>query len=263
MVVTVNATPIHWSRSHEELEPSPATLVPWPGFAQRPGAFVVSRINLNHINATCTKFAQTLKTAASITKTLHDTKLRHATHNQLIRYGYMLVRTEMELKDTLDYLTDLVLCDGRGGEMWGNFKAFRDESSVAWNLLRAAGIKQSPSSLNNKNNMRGASDNSTTLANITRSTTGSQKNNSILEILQENRPKFGGRQPKALFMAGATLGLLGGVLVSKIFGANNAEEINTINRNINKNNKNLKITNERIDILAKNISKSNELIKNI
>ena len=258
VVVTVKASPLDWSRWREKLEPAPATLIPWQGSIFRPGAFVLARIQMNFINDSCSKFIKTMKTAVQVTRVLHDTALRGASHNQLARYGYILVRAEIELKDTLDYLTDLILCNGR--DIWTGFKEFRNESSRVWTLLRARGINQRQAGLNDINNVTILDNNSTLLTNFS----SSGGNTSILELFHKNRPQFGGnRQPKAVFLAGAGLGLLGGVLVSKIFGANNAEEIAKINRNINRNNKNIKLTNERIDILAKNISRSQELVKKI
>ena len=65
------------------------------------------------------KLQNSLETATQTLRTLLDTKLLGVTPPQLRRYGYMLLRVESDLQDTLEYITDLLLCSGRGGELCG------------------------------------------------------------------------------------------------------------------------------------------------
>ena len=87
-------------------------------------------------------------------------------------------------------------------------------------------------------------------------------------ILYEMRPTLDTtRKPRSLFLAGAGLGLIGGLVGTKLFTNDNSAEISEINEKLEKQSKLLKITNQRIDILNKNVSQSvaitKEILKNL
>ena len=255
LVAATNATPLRWTRSRApEPEPTSTTLVHWQGLAKTSGAFIFSRVNVDYINSTCTKFIQTLVTAREVILVLEKTKLAGSLPNQQKRYGYSLLRLETELRDTLYYLHNLVLCSGRGGELWSNFIKFRDQASAVWTILRNYGVTQAahfpervPPALMSQ-----------------REPTNDQSGENMIELMHASRPQFDmERQPKALFLVGAGVGLLGGLVATKLFGNDNSAEIAKLNENLGKNSKLLKITNNRIDMLHKNISRSNEIIKTI
>ena len=180
----------------------------------------------------------------------------------------MLLRIEAELRQTLEYLSDLLLCSGRGGELWGKFNVFRNKSSLVWKIFKNVGVNKIPGHFPNRNPLTWMDD-ETNIGNVSEKINGSESS-SLIDILEQARPKFNveknigsNREEKALFLVGAGLGIISTFVVNKIFGSNSAEEIKSLNQKLGKNNKLIKLTNERIDILAKNISKSNEVMKKI
>ena len=255
--VATEATPLKWSRSRaRDPVPTSSTLIPWEGTARISGAFLLSRINLDFINETCTKFASMLETATEVAQVLEKTQLVGTSSNQQKRYGYTFLRMDSEFRDTLYYLHDLVLCSGRGSELWSNFIKFRNQTSPVWKLLRVLGV----SPIHTRTHSQGLSE-LMSLQNPTVNHTGNQ----LINLLYQARSNItlAPRQPRALFILGAGLGLIGGAIVTKIFGGDSTEEIRKLNNNLSKNNKLIKLTNERVDILTKNISRSNEIIKSI
>ena len=101
------------------------TLVPWPGNVVTPGMFLLSRINLSFINSTCSQFTSTLDIATQVAVALINTKLDGTTINQHKRYAYLWLKLELELKKGIEYLTALLFCDGRGGEICQKYKIFK------------------------------------------------------------------------------------------------------------------------------------------
>ena len=252
----LQSVPLRWTRS-EAPEPdlTSTTILPWRGSAQLTGAFIISRVNLDFVNQTCSKFSYTLSSAKDVVSTMVQSQLVGSSSNQRQRYGYSLLKLEIELRDTINYLHALVLCSGRGGELWSNFIKMRDEFSTAWTLLRQYGVTkmQSPTEPTTRLQVRDATTN--------------VSGDHFLEAIHEHRPTLtpltlSERKPRGFFLAGAGLGLLGGVIINKFFGGDTAN-IKQINENLGKHSKLIKVTNERLDILAKNISRSNEIIKTI
>ena len=88
---------------------------------------------------------------------------------------------------------------------------------------------------------------------------------SLIDLLELSRPsvqQWQARSP-ALLGLGLSIGFLGSVLFSKFFSSTTDSQIETLNRNIHKQNKLLELTNERVDILGKNVSDSFDAVKNV
>ena len=85
---------------------------------------------------------------------------------------------------------------------------------------------------------------------------------SLMTYLDEARPKSIGKTRSPLLI-GLGLGFLGSYLFGEIFNTNNDNDIAILNENLNKHNRLIKITNQRIDILAKNISSAQSKMKEI
>ena len=258
VITTTKASPIKWTRSLErELEPEPSTLIPWTGHTYIPGAVLISRVNLFFINETCSQFSKTLDTASQLAIIIFNNTLRGADKNQVMRYGYVLLQIETGLQNTLEYLTNLLLCSGRGGELWGKFTKMRKYFSSIWKLLNNLNVSTKILSFEKIVNS----------SHSVRETDNAHDDIFLINLLEKSRPPIRAvRKPKAIFLAGAGLGILGGLLISKIFGVfgdNNAEAINNINKNLEKTTNNLKLTNERIDILAQNVTRSHLIMKDI
>ena len=197
--------------------------------------------------------------ATQVARVLADTKLIGSTVNQVRRYGFMMLKLETEFKEVLDYLTALLLCSGRGGELWHAFSEFKQQTSTVWKMLTEAGVKtniKSNSQFPDRNPLTLIDDhNESIISNL-------QNNNTLLNLLEAARPAHS-RQARSPILVGLGLGFLGNFLLGKYFGKDNSQDIDTLNRNIHKQNKNIRVTNERIDILAKNVSDSVDVIKKI
>lgn len=254
-------SPVLWDNSPnaEMTEITPVTIIPWPGSARIPGAFLLSRINLGFINNTCSRYSSDLDAAIQLAKTLANTRLTGSTTNQLNRYGYTFLKLETDLLQVLNYIYDLLLCSGRGGELWTKFYAFREQASVIWTMLKKAGVKERA---NIKNSLPTPSSNQSNaqVGNASHSNT----NHALLNYLSQARPVSARQaQLRNPLLIGLGLGFLGSYLFSSIFDTSNKGDIDALNRNIQKQNKLIKITNERLDMLAKNVSNSFDTVKKV
>ena len=254
----VVGTPVSWTpRTMPTV--TPATVIPWKGHAHTSGAFLLSRVNLNFLNMTCSKFTDDLKVATQVASVLIQTKLIGSTVNQVRRYGFIMLKLETEFKEVLDYLTALLLCSGRGGELWQAYSNFRKQTTEVWKILKEAGLKTNyPTTINQfPDQVKDfpVKDNSESLDQNTQP-------NALMSLLETARP-LQVRQPRSPILVGLGLGFLGNFLLGSYFGNSNNNDIETLNTNIQKTNQNIRVTNERIDILAKNVSNSVHVIKNI
>ena len=273
LVSLANPVPVLWN-PRTTTEMTPVTVIPWAGKAHISGAFLLSRINLSFINQTCSRFSSDLDVATQVARVLADSKMIGSTTNQVRRYGFVMLKLETDFKEVIDYLTSLLLCAGRGGELWTKFSDFKNQASLVWIILRKAGLgASSPHNIADSRPLtqpltqHSSSpiliDNRTPLSNDS-SDLGSLPlvNNPLLDFLEAARPEQSVR-PRSPILIGLGLGFLGNYLLSQYFGNNNDDDIEILNQNIQKQNQNIKVTNERIDILAKNVSNSVNVIKNI
>ena len=139
---------VSWERQ-TLTETFPLTIILWKGRAHISGAFRLSRVNLNFINKTCSKFSADLEVATQVAGVLTNTKLIGSTINQVRRYGFMILKLETEFKEVLDYLTALLLCSGRGGELWQDFSNCKKQTSLVWKIVKEAGVKTNSPPINN------------------------------------------------------------------------------------------------------------------
>ena len=245
-----------------ELENPPSSIIPWTGFANTPGAFLISRINLDFLNNTCTQFSSTLLVATQVAEVLIDTQLQGAQNTQVKRYGYLVIVMESEFKNTLIYLTNLLLCSGRGTELWDRYRDFKNKIAIAWALLKNSNKLQTITT----NNVALRESEKTELPFV--SVNNSHKhiplkisNDSLMDILNEFRPSS--REPKSPLAIGVGLGFVANYLLRQIFSSKDSQDIARINQQLINHNKLIKLTNTRIDLLAKNVSKTHETIKKI
>ena len=138
--MSIAATPVFPPRRNvvtEQLAMTPVTVVPWPGAASQPGAFLISRVNLEFLSHTCNKLSSDLDVATRVASVLASNGLNGSTNNIIKRYGYVFLTLESGYRNTLDYITKLLLCSGRGGELWGKYSKFNSELSRVWELLKS------------------------------------------------------------------------------------------------------------------------------
>ena len=284
LAMSTQTSALPWQRKTNP-EMTPVTIIKWPGFTHFPGAFLLSRVNLEFLNFTCSKLTQNMQTAIQVADILRQTKLQGVTDNQIKRYSYMFLQLESEYRDILYYLLDILLCSGRGGEHWRTFKKFNEHASTIWKLLRE---KDSQKSLNLVHQRIKANESFTPISIVDHIDSTVITNYSLIDLnefsnvpisdqvfendtligyLEQARPDFlrldSVRQPRSPILVGLGIGFLGSYLFSNFFESKNDGDIKILNNNIQKINKNVRLTNERIDILAKNVSESFNTMKEI
>lgn len=272
-IALANSIPVSWKARTNPEDMNPVTSIEWSGKAANAGAFLLSRINLSFLNHTCQKYASDLDVAIQVVQVLIDSKFVGSTSEQVNQYGYVLLKLESDVKEVIDYLTSLLLCLWRH-HLWVKYETFKKLVTLAWKGLKTTGLKINQRQ--NNNPQIGGLRNKESLGNSSRNLgNGSEpvsadSSVSILDLLEAARPskishviQGSHRQRRSPIVIGLGLGFLGSYLLGQYFGDNNDQDIEILNRNIQKQNQNIKVTNERIDILAKNVSQSVSAIKNI
>jgi len=299
----VEPAPLSWrdlstASSQNTTEPIPVSTIPWEGRAHISGAYLLSRINLNFINSTCTKFKSDLDVATQVARVLTNTQLNGATTNNIRRYGFSILTLETKFKEVLEYITALLLCSGRGGELWQAHSAFKQQTTAVWRMLQKAAPvgrdltnqfpnrrrvpKQGSSTTGAEILNKLIHSHPTTKQPQTSDTSHDSSHtpivnpvlplndmpnslineSNIMTLLEAARPALQAEK-RSPILVGLGLGFLGNYLLGQYFGDNNDAEIERLNRNIQRQNKQLLITNRRIDIISKNISSSVNTIKKI
>ena len=251
--------------SEESSEIPPVTTVIWPGLLKTAGAFLMSRINLNFFNDSCTKLSSDMEVAAQVATVLANTELVGTTNNQISHYAFLMLKIETEFHQVLLYQKDLLLCSGRGSELWSNFRKFRTQASLVWSLLKNTDLGISKYIIEGIDR----ADNNNTLINSTHvknqditldtyvsNNTDFSTGSVLISLLEKNRPPLLGRQPRHPGLIGLGIGLLGGFFLTKFFNSQNNHDIIKLNHDIEKQNQMIRLTNERIDILTKNVTNS-------
>ena len=285
-LVSIAAAPVSWGPRLVP-EVTPATVMPWEGHSLIPGAFLLSRINLEFLNHTCNKLSNSMAVAVRVSQVINQFKIKGASQNEIKRYGYILLKVETEIKGILAYVSSLLLCsyDIRS-DIWHKYRELKELLKTTWRLLRAAGkptriMSDSSNSFTtarpfnqimldpldlpvNVNNTPHTPLNRPAIRNTdpTNLLTGNNSNNSLIDYLEDARPDYL-RQPRSPLAIGLGLGFLGSLIMGKYFDTNNDREIELINQNIRKQTNQLLVTNRRIDMLAKNVSNSFEAVTGI
>ena len=261
LVANAQALPFVWGvpTPTEITGTTPSTCIPWPGHANIPGAFLLSRINLEFINNTCSEFSNLLDVTTEVVHMVQIINLAGATKNQLHRYGYMLLKLELKLSDMLQYTTDLLLCPEKVRERhWVTFEQYRNETVGMWGLLKRKGAILCTSYFPDRTpaDIRISFEEPTSLVNDE----VEEVIDPVIRSLEQARPMI--KEPRSLLI-GLGLGYLGSLLIGSLFTTDNSEEIDKLNINIQKNNKLSRITNERIDLLEKNVRKTDSQFRKI
>ena len=86
---------------------------------------------------------------------------------------------------------------------------------------------------------------------------------SLVDLLEHARPIVHQRQARHPVLLDLGLGFISSLFLTQFFGSSNTQDIQKLNNDMIKQNKLLKLTNQRIDILAKNVSNQISTIKTI
>ena len=273
----------------DSTEIKPVSLIQWNGLAATSCAFLLTRLSLNFFNITCSQLSQNLDTARQVARVLADTNLHGLTDNIANQYSFLILKLESEFHKVLVYQKNLLLCSGRGSELWGKFHKFKTQISAVWSLLKSYGVSKfflepskrlllndseiihvrvinktfTPTGTNEQFTPTGTNE-QFTLTDINKQINAidTAEQPTLIDLLERARPSVNFRQarhPGIIF----GLGLIGGFAITQFFGSNNQKDIDQLNRRLNKQNKLVKLTNERIDILAKNVTDSFKTIKTI
>ena len=237
LIGTLDAIPIQWeTRATSVLSTvptttvlEPVTVIRWQGRAHIPGAFLLSRINLSFINQSCNSLSSDLDVATQVASVLNNVTLAGASNNQIKRYGFIMLKLEAEFNEVLDYLTALVLCPGRGSELWGKLTNFNRIISQVWKLLHKAGVRSElpqPEHFPLKKPDTNTSDSISPIP----------MNDILLNLLETSRPSplSQSRSPRSPIFIGLGVGLLASYLLGQYFGNTNDKEIRILNENIQK-----------------------------
>ena len=270
------SSPLFWSPRNIEGPPTPVptTLIPLPGRGLITGGFLISRVNLKFFNNTCMTFAEDLQAVVQIARTLIDNKLVGTRASHIRQYGFMMNKLDDLFRSTIAYLTDLLLCDWEGRtEIWKRFTTFTKVRAEVFSLLKKYHTREeavdffdetNPLDRLNETTFPGTRDEvNETLASFVLKTNQREVNNgSLIHYLEEweTHPIPQARSP---ILIGLGLGFVGSLIASKIFGSNSESQINEINQNMKNVNRNVRLTNQRIDLLAENVAKSQLNIKKI
>lgn len=233
------------------------SVTPWNGHGKIKSAYLISRITLKQANSACQDLATSLDVAHQIIQTLNDSNLVDSNNDQIQRFSYSSLKLENIYLDIFDYIESLDLCDNLPTILtkYGEFKVILD---TLWEELTDWGQNLNRSSTPAPFNP--LADALTAWAKeFERSSPlklpPNHDHNKIVNSLNNLRPVKNTQSSPALLVGlGLSLGAAGASLISKLFRNNNDQEIKTLNDNINKVNNKLIITNERIDMLAKNVS---------
>ena len=214
---------------------APATVIQWQGRIHIAGVYLASRVHVTYLNVTCTNLLHDLQVAAQVADLLTQTQLGGANVHQLKRYGYLFLQLEKQYKIVLDYVTALLFCSGRGGELWQGYAHFKRRSSLVWKLLKTHGYTTNfPTSSSQFPNRKRHNTNNKTLS--------SSQNETLISMLEKARP-HGIRQPRSPILIGLGLGFLGSYLLGNYFDSNNEDKIDELNDNIHKKNRSVSQTN--------------------
>lgn len=243
--VAATPLPLRTPQGRATVVTTPVTTVDWSGHTSALGGYLLSRLNLEFINITCSRFSTDFETARQVLQILIDTKLDGASLDHKKQFIYLIQKMDYDLKYIIQYVTSLLLCSQSDREtLWTQYQEFQAVKGEAWALVK---------SYNPNSGLIRAIDN--TAEPIKNET-------SILLTYLINASTESHRQAKNPLFLGLGLGFLSSLIFDKLFD-NNKAEIATLNANIKKNNKYLAITNERINILEKQVAKTNSNIKNV
>ena len=223
---------------HSPVENEPVTITEWPGYAQTKGAFLLSRVNLSPITNNCEDLANNLKVATQLIQVIIHSKLVESSNQHIQQFSYLCLGLENSYNKILKYVGELVLCDQKiTKEIWTLNDNFQSELNGAWKEIKIqeeVKFRNSPLAIINRGN-------------------------SLITALEEIRPPRNSQvQNFPGLLAGLAIGtgVIGAGILGSMFGTNNEQEIENLNDKINRIHKNVFVTNERIDMLAKNVTKA-------
>ena len=223
-------------------------------------------------------------TATQVAAVLEKTKLTNLSENNKNRYGYLLLKIETEFHRVLLYQKDLLLCSGRGRELWTSFQAFKKQASIVWKLLTSAGLPKAflDNFKSNNSKLKDEHDNNNNNNSDIAIDPFFQENNdpfipaipalqeipntadkSLVNLLEQARPTIYQRQARHPALLGLGLGLISSLFLTQFFGSSNTQDIQKLNNDMIKQNKLLKLTNQRIDIFANNVTRQVNTIKTV
>ena len=174
--------------------------------------------------------------------------------------------------------------------MWKTFHTFKRQVSVVWELLKISRLSKALlenskdkarfiDSLSKTNDVHVTNDSDlstdpflhepnnpfasavTALHSYDDSTDSPDK--SLVDLLKQARPIVPQRQARHPTLLGLGLGFISSLFLTQFFGSSNMQLVQKLNNDIIRQNKLLKLTNQRIGILAKTVSTQISTIKTI
>ena len=209
---------------------SPVFTTKWNGLTKIQGAYLITPIEFKTLKQICKQMPKHINLGSQAVSILNKSQYELGENSFIRKISFLLLHMESTFENILNYVEKLSLCNWDYiSRMRGEYRVFKNKLDQSWIQLRK------------------------------------QKQLEVATKLQQARPIMKPREFPAI-IGGLGIGLLGGVMLGSIFGSNandNAEKIETLNRNINKINKKVLITNERLDVLSNNVTTAISEIKTI
>ena len=213
----------------------PVTVYPWPGQAQIIGAYIYSPVQLTFLDLICNQINNNLMITTKTLFQLAVSQVATTYHNDISfirRLSFLLYQTEATFNEITRYLTSNIICEfDLLSNITTNYEHYTNEVNIVWSQIRSS--------------------------NRTENTITTQ----AFEIARPDSLTEVGVNQFLGVAAGLTVGLVGGGLIGSLFGSDHTEDINKLNNNLHKVDKKIKFTNNRIDILASNLTTSIEKIR--
>ena len=198
-------------------EPStPFSVQEIEGEASMVGAYLLSRVKLSSLEKSCRQIPNHIKLAHDATLLLIKSQFVKHDSNFAKSIAFLLIKLESNFVDIYAYVNNLNMCSS---QQIRNIKLtlnqLQTKLNIVWNNL-------------------------------------GRRNHTTPKILNAARPLRIPPVPTQFptLLVGLGLGALGGALGLGSLWYNSKPDIDTINRNILKTNKRVKLTNNRIDVLA-------------
>ena len=269
-----HASPV-FKKDHNDTLTDPVSISQWNGSGKIKGAYIISRINLPQIKSACDEVVSSLTVTIETIQMLIDSNLIHSSQNQIQQFSYMFLKLEKVYMDVVEYISNLSLCDNIV-DIMNNYENLKVILDKVWIKLTLWGNDngQSPAivrvetlaanfSYDEKilriNKWLEENERSSPLKLPTKNTT----HNQIIRSLNQIRPPKTQSFPGLLIGFAVGVGAIGSTLIGNLFNDNNGKEIEALNENIQKIDRKIILTNNRIDVLDSKITNAIGNIKTI
>jgi len=218
--------------------------VNWKGNATITGACLITKININFLHELCSNLINASQITVKVTLVLKQSELIDRNADYVQRLTYLTLKLEKTFTSLIKYVDSLALCSNEHlDELWINYNTITLHLDTIWQKFKAWKTSKQRTSFP--------------------TSTWETQVPVIITTIEASRPSNTqqGSRPQSFLGIIAGLGVAFGVgaitsAIPSLFGGsnNNVNDIKTLNNNIQKLSKQILITNNRIDVLAENVT---------